>query len=394
MRILIAPTAYKGSLSPASVANAMKRGVDRFAACRNSQVDVDLLPIADGGDGTVEALALSCGGRVHQISVRGALGEPRLAQWLELNEIAVVELASACGIAGIAPEQLRPLEAHTQGLGSVIKHVLKNTSIEKIVIALGGSASTDGGAGALVELGAKFFDAAGNRFIPQGGASLRTVAKCDLSALRNLTAGRHLIIATDVVNPLLGPHGAAAIFGPQKGASAADVDLLDLALKSFAVAMEANLSAESLGRIASVARIFGSCTHPSDNLAFRDRQGMGAAGGTAFGLAIGLDAPIISGFDWIADLVRLQEKVVQSDLVITGEGRIDISSLHGKVIGSLYELCKLHRKCLWLVAGSVSDSSELKNLSVDLLSAVSREQKFADENDISEFIFNALVARF
>ncbi len=334
MRILIAPTAYKGSFSPAELADAMHAGVKRYANDYGKEICADILPLADGGDGSVEAINLACSGTLHEVDVTGALAEPRKAKWLELDrsgkKLALVELASACGIAGLNPEELKPMQADTKGLGQVLKQVLASKNIESIVVAVGGSASTDGGSGALYELGVEFYDPGGNLLVPAGGGSLFEIDSLDSSAARRLFSGRQLEIATDVSNPLLGPSGAAQIFGRQKGASESELATLDAALVHF-------------------SSLFGpegsrTCKLP----------GAGAAGGTAFGFAAALGAKIVPGFDFISDLVGLEEHVIAADLVISGEGRIDQSSIHGKVVGSLSKLCIEHGKTLWLIAGSLA----------------------------------------
>lgn len=338
MRILIAPTAFKGSFSPAQVAQFMQEAIREYAIQTSQNVYIDVLPLADGGDGTIEAISLDKAAKIHELTVPGALNEKRRTAWLEIADTAVVELASACGIAGMAPAELRPLQAHTRGLGKVIRNVIETSSIPNIVVAVGGSASTDGGSGALYEIGARFFDNSGNEIVPAGGASLLAIERCDLLAARALIKDRNLMVATDVENPLLGKDGAAAVFGPQKGAGADDLITLETALARYSSLFE--------------------------NRELSNARGAGAAGGTAFGFASGLGARIISGFDWLAKLLSLEERLAKCDIVISGEGRIDKSSFSGKVIGSLFRLCQKHDKELRLVAGSVSD--ELKNHKLSL----------------------------
>lgn len=372
MRILIAPTAFKGSFSPAAVARAMFAGAERFAKESGQTVYIDLLALADGGDGTVEALKLSCGGTVHQLKASGALGEDRVAAWLELGDTAVAELASACGIAGIAPSELRPLDAHTRGLGQVLRQIVENTSIPKIVVALGGSASTDGGSGALYELGVKFFDRRANEVVPAGGGILHSISKCELAQARQKFLGRKVQVATDVENPLLGSNGAAAVFGPQKGASKQNIEELEFGLSCFSSVLEKDAGT-------SAKYLIGS----------------GAAGGTAFGLSSALGAEIISGFDWLSSLLHLEERVRQSDLIISGEGRIDKSSLQGKVVGSLNRLCLDLKKPLWLVAGSLDDKLERSSIgAAELLIGLSKKGEFAGLDQIEQAVFDSLNKRY
>lgn len=374
MRILVAPTAFKGSFSPIAVAKAIAEGIAAFSNQYQDKIYVIMLPIADGGDGTVDSLALACEGTVHTLPVTGSCGENRTACWLELKDTAVVELASACGIAGLKKSELKPLEADTRGLGAVIKHVIETTNLKEIVIALGGSASTDGGSGALYELGVKFFDENNTEFVPAGGGSLKNLYRCNFSAAKQLTSGRQLRIATDVLNPLLGRNGAASIFGPQKGASEEDLEILEAGLSNFAEILEDN----------------------NGGLRSRDRKGAGAAGGTAFGLAAALGAPIISGFDWLSALLKLPEKIAESDLVITGEGQIDNSSLHGKVIGSIYNLCKKDDKAIWLIAGSISEHLQVRDLKADLVAGltVHGSGQTASLEDIRQFTYESLRTKY
>jgi glycerate 2-kinase len=374
MRILVAPTAYKGSLSPFQVAEAISDGITEFAglpAQSNlySNIYIDRLPLADGGDGTVEALAQSCGGSLKRLEVAGSLGEAREALWLNLDSYAVVELASACGIAGLGRESLRPLAANSLGLGTVLKHVIETTNITDIVVALGGSASTDGGSAALYELGARFFDAPGRQFVPAGGGSLLQLSRCDLTPARLKLRGRKLMVVTDVDNPLLGPDGAAHVFGPQKGASPEDVALLDRALAHYAELIEDDA-----------------------NLRLQYLKGAGAAGGAAFGLAA-LGATITSGFDWLARALKLDEHLSNCDLVMSGEGRTDSSSFLGKVVGSLHKLCLQHNKPLWVFSGSVADDLEISPAPPELVQGLVAGGQKADAAQIKQAVCDALRQR-
>lgn len=368
MRILLAPTAFKGSFSPAEVAAAFASAVKTYAAKNSRGIFVDVLPIADGGDGTVDSLALALGVKAERLAVHGALGEPRTAEWLRLQDTAIVELASSCGIAALKETELDAMNARTTGLGEVIRHVLEETRIPKLVVALGGSASTDGGAGALAACGAEFLDSSGRSFLPRGGASLLNLASVDFSRLRQLAQSRQFFCASDVENPLLGELGAAHIFGPQKGASAEQVQQLDLALARFADIVEAK-----------------------EAKSFRHLKGAGAAGGTAFGLLAAFDAEIISGFEWFSSLVNLQRRIADCDLVVSGEGRIDRSSFHGKAIGALQTYCAQHKKRLWLVAGSVEDGL-LRNMNtaVEKIIAAGTRDRFADLDSLSDSLYKAM----
>lgn len=362
--VLIAPNAFKGTLSPTAVTEAIKSGVVEFGSRYHKQISIECAPLADGGDGTIEALRTGAGGVGYQCTVRGALDQPQQASYLLLGRTAVVELASACGIASVA-NNLQPLSAHTAGLGQVIREVFNLFEADRVVIAVGGSASTDGGSGALASLGARFFDSSGNAILVHGGASLLDVAACDLSALNELTSQCVFEIATDVASPLCGPAGAAYVFGPQKGATAAEVELLDKALSHFADVLE-----------------------PMTTGCRRDTPGAGAAGGTAFGLGAALDARILPGFKWIAEMIGLDCKLARADVVITGEGRVDESTLHGKTVSHLWNACKENRKSLLVVAGSVAASVQSAD-GIHFIPAAAANA-MATPNDIAEAVIDGL----
>lgn len=371
MRLLIAPTAFKGSLSPIEVANAMQRGVDFFCAKYKSDISTDVLPLADGGDGTVESIYAACGGELHHCKVTGAFNEERVAVWLLRGDIAFVELASASGISGWKRELLRPLEAHTRGLGQVINSVIDDAHAQKIVISLGGSASTDGGAGALSVLGCKFTNADSESLEPRGGASLAAIASCDLSSCRDLSRSLKFVIATDVENPLVGPLGAASIFGPQKGCSAADVELLERNLSHFADILES----------------------ATGKLDARKIAGSGAAGGTAFGLSLALDAEIVSGFEYLSTLLGLQDRCQNCDLIFTAEGLIDGSTLSGKAVGSLQKMAIKYQKKLWAFSAAPVADPYLEE-SFENLVSITNPGEYADADRVASSVFHELEKRF
>lgn len=315
-KVLVCPSAYKGSLKPSAVAAAMVRALNR------GDFEVDVAPVADGGDGTVEALHDALGGQIHWLEVLGPVGAPVLAGWLERDGLAVAELASASGIAYLGRDELDPLGAHTYGLGQVIAAIAE-TSIDDLVVTVGGSASTDGGTGALAALGAAFYDGLGVE-LPLGGGALTRLARVDLSGLPGRLSAMRLRVASDVTNPLTGPSGAASVFAPQKGASAEEVARLEAGLTRLADVLEA-----ATGR------------------SLRQLPGAGAAGGCAFGLCAALSAELIPGFRWLSSLIGLADKIAWADIVVTGEGRLDSQSLAGKAAGELAELSRRLGKRLW-----------------------------------------------
>ncbi len=300
MRVIAAPDSFKGSIGAAAAAAALASGWLRVRPAD----ELIQLPLADGGEGTLAVLAAAApSARWHAERVAGPVGEPVRAAWLELaGNAAVVELAAAAGLTLLAEPM--PLAAHSYGVGELIASAL-DAGARRIVIALGGSACTDGGTGALTALGARFEDAAG-AVLPLGGGALRDLARIDLTGLRPPPGGG-VTCLTDVRAPLLGPDGAAAVFGPQKGASRADVAVLDA----------------GLARLASL--LGGDPAEP----------GAGSAGGCGYGLAAAWGAGLRPGAAEIAMIAGLPAAIEGADLIITGEGQYDASSENGKVVGAV-----------------------------------------------------------
>lgn len=325
MKVVIAPDSFKGSLPAAAVAAALAAG---WQAARPGD-EVCPIPLADGGEGTLNVLAAAIpAARWHQARVTGPAAQPvDRAQpvdcpWLMLPDgTAAVELAAASGLPLLS--QPDPLGAHTIGLGEVIGCAL-TAGARQVTVALGGSASTDGGTGALAALGARFLDAAG-RPLPAGGGALRDLAAADLTGLRPPPPGG-VSCLSDVRAPLLGPAGAAAVFGPQKGASPAQVALLDAGLARLAGLLGGDPAA----------------------------PGAGAAGGTGYGLAAGWGALITPGAPWLGRLAGLDQALAGAGLVITGEGRYDQSSGTGKVAGAVFAAAAAAQVPAALVAGQVA----------------------------------------
>lgn len=303
MRIVVAPDSYKGSLSAPEVANAMERGI--LAVFPEAQVTK--VPIADGGEGTTEALVTATGGRIVYQQVMGPLGDVVEARWGILGDgkTAVIEVAAASGLTLLSKEKRNPLLATTYGTGQLIKAAL-DQGIRKLIIGIGGSATNDGGAGMARALGAKFLDQSNNE-LPNGGAALKNLAKIDVSQLDSRLAETTILLACDVDNPLCGPRGASTVYGPQKGATPAMVAELDQALKHYA-----ELAKSITGK--DVA----------------ETPGAGAAGGLGAGLLIFTPSELRPGIQIILETAGFEEKVKHADLVITGEGRTDMQTAHGK----------------------------------------------------------------
>ncbi len=319
MRVVIAPDSFKGSIGAAGAAAALAGG---WHAVRPGD-EVICVPLADGGEGTLDVLAAAVSGaRWHQARVTGPAGQPVNSAWLELpGGLAAVELARASGLRLLARPD--PLGAQTTGLGQVIGHAL-DAGARQVIIALGGSASTDGGTGALAALGARFLDAAGVP-LPPGGGALAGLASVDLAGLRPPPDGG-VSCLSDVRAPLLGPAGAAAGFGPQKGASPAQVALLE----------------DGLSRLA--------CGLGGDP----DAPGAGAAGGTGYGFAAAWGAQIGPGAVQLSRLAGLDQALAGAGLVITGEGRYDETSATGKVAGTVFAAAAAAGVPAALVAGQVA----------------------------------------
>lgn len=300
MRVLVAPDKFKGCLSAAEVALAVAAGVSDVAP----EADVVRVPVADGGDGTVAA-ALAVGYRAVEVVAAGPTGAPVRARYAVQGARAVVELADVVGLDRLPGRRPDPLGASTAGLGQVIGHAIDHGATE-VVLGLGGSASTDGGAGLVQALGARLTDVAGEPLRP-GGAALGGLHHLDLGPLRARTAGVAFVVAVDVDHPLLGPTGAAAVFGPQKGATPEQVRQLEDALAGWARTVAAATGTDLAGR-----------------------PGAGAAGGTGFAALAVLGARLRPGIELVLDLVGFDALLAGADLVVTGEGSLDEQSLAGK----------------------------------------------------------------
>ncbi len=295
-RVLVAPDKFKGTLVASEVARAVALGLARA----RPDALVECLPVADGGDGTLDA-AVSAGYERVPVVVTGPTGEAVETAYARLGTTAVVEMADACGLHRLPGDVLAPMTASSRGLGEVMAAAL-DAGCRELVVGIGGSASTDGGAGMLQALGALVTPA-----VPDGGAGLPGVTSLDLDGLHPGLSEAHIVVACDVDNPLGGPDGAAAVYGPQKGATPADVAILDSALVHWA-----DVVAEAVG---------------TDR---RDEPGAGAAGGVGFALVAACGAELRPGIELMLGLLGFAERMSGVDLVITGEGSLDEQSLRGK----------------------------------------------------------------
>lgn len=356
MKIILAPDSFKGSLSAPQVCAALQNGAARVFP----DAQFVALPLADGGEGTLDCLVQCAGGWLKTVRVRNPLGESIEANWGILPDgKAVIETARASGLTLIAPEQRDALRASTYGVGQLIKAAL-DAGCREIWLGLGGSATTDGGAGALAALGARFRDA-NEVVLPPGGAALARLQTVDLKFLHPKLAKAQITLLCDVSNPLCGPSGAARVFGPQKGATPAQVEALDAALARFA-----DVAAASTGRNA------------------RDESGAGAAGGLAFGLMSFCGAQVRSGIEAVLEASDFAEHLRGADLVLTGEGALDAQTLRGKVVAGV--CCAARAQGVPVIAfGGAVELSGAQLDELGLLSAFSvcdgpRELAFCLEN--------------
>ena len=328
MNVLLCPDSFKDALSAQDAAAAMARGVQRAVPDAHAQV----CPLADGGEGSLDALIAATGAERRQLNVQDALGRPRQAAWGWLSDqrTAFIELAEASGLQHLAANERNALHTSTFGVGELLLAAL-DQGAEKALLLLGGSATNDGGAGMLQALGARFLDQHGEP-LPPGGAALNQLASLELDGLDPRLAKFSLEAAVDVDNPLLGERGASAVFGPQKGASPEEVEQLDRALGHFA-----DISAHAL----------------SDD--YRMLPGVGAAGGMGFAAKAFLNATLKPGIEMIMQQAGMASLLARADLVITGEGRLDGQSLSGKTpIGVSRAAKRLHKPVI-VLAGSLGD---------------------------------------
>jgi glycerate kinase len=329
--VVVAPDSFKGSLSAIQAAAAMERGV--LTAWPDARVVK--VPIADGGEGTVEALVEATSGRFETRTVRGPLGRPVDARWGVLGDgmTAVVEMAAASGLTLVPVGRRDPRVASTFGTGQLIRAAL-DAGFRHVVVGIGGSATNDGGSGMAKALGVRFLDGRGEP-LPEGGAALSRVASIDLSGVDPRLAETEILVACDVDNPLTGPRGASAVYGPQKGATPAVVQELDLALERFA-----QVACAATGR--DVSRY----------------PGAGAAGGLGAGLLFFTPARLVPGVDLVLDSARFDDVVRGASLVVTGEGRTDQQTAMGKAPVGVARVAQRHGVPVLLVSGSLGPGAE------------------------------------
>lgn len=330
MRILIAPDSLKGSLTAEQVCHAVAAGI----RAEHPDADVDLIPIADGGEGTVEAFALACpGADVREVLVTGPLGQLVTARWALLpDNRAALAMAEAAGLP-LVGEDLRTHEATTFGVGELLL-AAAHAGASEILLGLGGSATTDGGCGAAAACGVQFFDDDDQPFTPVG-ASLHRISRIAVPPGGLLPAGVRVQAMCDVDNPLTGPHGAAAVFGPQKGASEQQVEELDAGLAHLAELLRRDLGVD-----------------------VEDAPGAGAAGGLGAAMLAFFGAELVPGAEAVLDATGFDNLCVQADAVVTAEGAFDYQSWHGKAVMAVATRAQRAEVPVHVLAGRVEDGME------------------------------------
>ena len=331
MKIVIAPDSFKGCLNALNVAHAMRRGVQRVFP----DSLIEMIPMADGGEGTVDAILCAVRGEKIEINVTDPLGRSIMATYalIDEGETAIIEMAAASGLTLLSKQERNPSVTSTQGTGLLIKNAL-DRGVKKILLGIGGSATNDGGAGLAVALGVRLLDSMGN-VLPQGGAALADLVNIDMSGLDPRLAKVRIEVACDVENPLCGPEGASVVYGPQKGANTKDIQLMDKALQRLG---------EVLSEIAGTNLL--------------ELAGGGAAGGLGAGVVGFLGAQLRPGSQMVLEVANADEKIKQADLVLTGEGRTDFQTAYGKVPVGVSALARKYAVPVLVISGSVEGAPD------------------------------------
>lgn len=344
MNIVIAPDSFKGSLTAGEVCNCVEKGIKKVI----SDANIVKVPMADGGEGTVQSLVDATLGRIVKKKVKGPLLEEVEAFYGILGDgkTAVIEMAAASGLTLIEENERNPLKTTTYGTGELIKDAV-DKGCSKIIIGIGGSATNDGGTGMAMALGAKFLDKNGES-IGFGGGELINIEKIDLTSFNPLLKDVTIIAACDVDNPLCGEKGASYVYGPQKGATKDMVEILDKNLLHYGKLLEKKF-----------------------NKGIIDYAGAGAAGGLGAGLLVFLNAQLKRGIDIVIEVTELEKKVSQADLVITGEGNIDFQTSFGKTPYGVAKISKKYNKSVIAIAGGIGDGAEeLYNKGIDSIFSI------------------------
>ena len=375
-KCVVVSDSFKGTVSSREICEIAQRVIPRhFPAC-----EVVCIPVADGGEGTVDCFIQAMGAQRVEVTVTNALGEKSAAAYARIGELAIIEMAAAAGLPQVGALRC-PGTATTYGVGELIAHAA-HSGCRKILLGLGGSATNDGGCGCAAALGVRFYDAAGHSFVPVGD-TLGRIARIDTAKADELLRSVEITVMCDVTNPLYGPTGAAYVFAPQKGADAEKVKSLDAGLRHFGDVIRSQLGID-------VSRM----------------PGAGAAGGMGAGCVALLGGTIQSGIDAVLDVTGFDRQLEGADLVITGEGRIDSQSADGKVISGVARRTRAKGVPLIAIAGGIADSAgavydigvsamfstDRAALPVDMLGARSPGDYEATLSDIMSLI--AIAERF
>ena len=354
MRILIAPDKFKGSLGAVEVGERIAAGLR--AALPGAEIEVT--PIADGGEGTAAAILRSADGEWITCGASDALGRPLQARYVFLGQqrLAAIDMSAAAGMSLLLPDELNPLLASTSGVGQMLLHAA-GLSVREVIVGLGGSATNDGGSGLARALGYRFLDRDGSD-LPNEVPALLDLAQ--ISSPNELSLPS-VVAACDVENPLLGPGGATNVFGKQKGAGREDLELLERALTRLA-----DVAAQTFGRDA------------------REKPGAGAAGGLGFGLMTFCNATVRSGFEVVAEAIDLRSKIARADLVITGEGKLDRQTLAGKGPAGVARLARELRRPVYAIVGQASEEAEVRRLFEDVLTVDDSSPGYRDTAQLLE----------
>ena len=328
MKIVIAPDSFKGSLTALEVAKSIEKGIKNV----DQSIETLIVPMADGGEGTVQSLIDASGGKIIELTVHDPLFRKINSFYGIMGDgvTAVIEMAAASGLPLLKMEELHPLLTTTYGTGELVKDAL-NRGCSNFIIGLGGSATNDGGCGMAQALGVKFFDK-NSKELEMAGGQLWKISSIDFSGIDERIKSSHFVAACDVENPLCGPTGASEVYGRQKGATEADVIILDNGLNHFAELVDYHLK-----------------------LAVKDIPGAGAAGGLGAGVMIFLNATLQSGIEIVTKMTHLADKMLGANLVITGEGRIDYQTAFGKTPYGVAQIAKKNDIPVIVLAGSLGE---------------------------------------
>ena len=332
MKIVVAPDSFKGSLTAIEVSDAIEQGIREIFP----EAEIKKIPMADGGDGTVQCLVNATGGKILREKVTGPLGDEVLASYGILGDkrTAVIEMAEASGLTLVPENKRNPLITTTYGTGQLIKATL-DQGCRKMIIGIGGSATNDGGAGMVQALGVKLLDREG-REIGFGGEELKKIIRIDISYMDKRLSNTKVVVATDVTNPHCGPKGASRKYGPQKGATPEVIEELDESLAYFADVIKRDLNKD-----------------------VKDIPGAGAAGGLGASLMAFLDAELRPGIEIMVEIAKLEQAIKDADLVITGEGKIDSQTIYGKAPIGVAKIAKKYNIPVIAIAAIIGDDADI-----------------------------------